>query len=99
MFARIGRFCARRRRLVLLGWLLLTVAGAVASGPVFARLDSGQASGRFESIQAYDLLAEHAAYGGRVLGLVDGVPVADPGSARRCWPPPGTSARCPASAG
>ncbi len=78
MFARIGRFCARRRRLVLLGWLLLTVAGVAASGPVFARLDSGQASDRFESIQAYDLLDRHATYGGRVLGLVDGVRVTDP---------------------
>ena len=78
MFARIGRFCARRRWLVLTGWLLVVVAGAGASGPVFARLDSGQASDRFESIQAYDLLADHATYGGRVLGLVDEVRVADP---------------------
>ena len=78
MFARIGRFCARRRRLVVAGWLLVAIAGGTASGPVFARLESGQASGRFESIQAYDLLGNEAQYGGRVLGLVDGVRVSDP---------------------
>ena len=55
MFARIGRFCARHRWLVLTSWLLLAVAGVGASGPVFAGLQSGQASGRFESIQAYDI--------------------------------------------
>src|SRR4051812_9269521 len=78
VFARIGRFCARRGWLVLAGWLLVVVAGAGASGPVFARLESGQASGRFESIQAYDILADHGRYGGRVLGLVDEVRVSEP---------------------
>ena len=38
VFAAIGRFCARRRWPVLAAWLLLVAAGAVASGPVFARL-------------------------------------------------------------
>jgi len=78
VFAPIGRFCARWRWLVVAGWLLVTVAGAAASGPVFARQESGPASDRFESIRAYELLGEHARYGGRVLGLVDGVPVTDP---------------------
>src|SRR5215203_6680026 len=62
VFALIGRFCARRRWLVVAGWLLVTVAGAAASGPVFARLESGPASDRFESIRAYELLGEHARY-------------------------------------
>jgi putative drug exporter of the RND superfamily len=78
VFALIGRFCARHRWPVVAGWLLIVVAGAGASGPVFARLETGQASDRFESIQAYELLGEHGRYGGRVLGLLDGVQVADP---------------------
>ena len=78
VFVAIGRFCVRRRWLVLLGWVLLVAAGAVASGPVFAGLESARASDRLESIQAFDVINDNAAYGGRVLGLVDDVRVADP---------------------
>ncbi|HVD29554.1 MAG TPA: hypothetical protein VNC79_13795, partial [Mycobacteriales bacterium] len=78
MFGRIGRFCVRRRWLVLAGWVAFVAAGAVASGPVFAGLEGGRASGNFESIQAYDLLGDNSAYGGRVLVLVDDVRMSDP---------------------
>jgi putative drug exporter of the RND superfamily len=78
VFAAIGRFCVRRRWLVLLGWVLLVAAGAVASGPVFAGLEAARASDRLESIQAYDVFDDNATYGGRVLGLVDDVRIADP---------------------
>jgi RND superfamily putative drug exporter len=79
MFARLGRFCTRRRWLVLLGWALLLVAGALASGPVFDELSGGGASERFESVQAGDIVRENAQYGSRLVGLVDDVKVADPG--------------------
>jgi RND superfamily putative drug exporter len=78
VFSSIGRFCARRRWPVLAAWALLVAAGAAASGPVFAGLQSGRASGRFESVQAYDVIGDHAEYGGRVLGLVDDARIADP---------------------
>jgi putative drug exporter of the RND superfamily len=78
VFAAIGRFCVRRRWLVLLGWVLLVVAGAVASGPVFAGLEAARASDHLESIQAFDVFDQNATYGGRVLGLVDDVRIADP---------------------
>ena len=78
MFATIGRFCVRRRWFVLVGWLVLVGAGAVASGPVFAGLETARASGNLESIQAYDVLGDNATYGGRVLGLVDDVRIDDP---------------------
>jgi putative drug exporter of the RND superfamily len=78
VFAAIGRFCVRRRWSVLLGWVLLVAAGAVASGPVFAGLEAARPSDRLESIQAYDVFDDNATYGGRVLGLVDDVRIADP---------------------
>ncbi|HEV7654819.1 MAG TPA: MMPL family transporter [Mycobacteriales bacterium] len=78
MFGAIGRFCVRRRWLVLLGWVVLVAAGGLASGPVFAGLRTTQASDRLESVQAFHLISDNATYGGRVVGLVDDVPVADP---------------------
>ena len=78
MFGAIGRFCARRRWPVLVAWMVLVAAGALASGPVFARLDASRASDRLESVQALDVIGDNATYGARVLGLVDDVPIADP---------------------
>jgi RND superfamily putative drug exporter len=78
MFVRIGRFCCRRRWVVLAGWLVLGVAGVLASGPVFADLQNGPLSRHFESVQGASLLNAQARYGTRVIGLVDGVPLADP---------------------
>jgi putative drug exporter of the RND superfamily len=78
VFARLGRFCARRHWLVLLCWLLFAVVGVVAAGPVFGRLSGGGLSGRFESVKAYDILSREAQYGGRIIGLVDDVRVSDP---------------------
>ena len=78
VFGAIGRFCARRRRLVLAAWVVLVAGGAVASGPVFAGLESSRASDRLESVRAFDVIGNNATYGSRVLGLVDDVPIADP---------------------
>jgi len=78
VFAAIGRFCARRRWLVLAAWVVLIAAGAVASGPVFGGLEASRASDRLESVRAFDVIGDNATYGSRVLGLVDDVPIADP---------------------
>jgi putative drug exporter of the RND superfamily len=78
VFSRLGAFCVRRRRLVLALWLLVGVAGALASAPVFGRLEGGGASHRFESIRGSDIRTDGAAYGGRVLAVLAGVPVTDP---------------------
>ena len=77
MFGTIGRFCVRRRWLVLAGWVIFVAAGALAAGPVFSGLETGRASDNYESIQAYDILGDNSPYGGRVLGLVDDVRMAD----------------------
>lgn len=58
--------------------MLLVAAGAAANGPVFGGLESARASDNLESIQAYDVIGDNSAYGGRVLGLVDDVRIADP---------------------
>jgi putative drug exporter of the RND superfamily len=77
VFGAIGRFCVRRRWLVLAAWVVLVAAGGLASGPVFAGLDSSRASDRLESVRALDLIGDNATYGARMLGLVDDVPIAD----------------------
>jgi len=64
--------------LVLAAWVVLVAGGAVASGPVFAGLESSRASDRLESVRAFDVIGNNATYGSRVLGLVEDVPIADP---------------------
>ena len=78
MFARLGRFCVRRRRLVLAAWVLVVVAGVAAAGPVFAALEGGRLSGRFESVQGYDRLGDNARFGQREHMHVDDARIADP---------------------
>ncbi|GAA3382839.1 MMPL family transporter [Cryptosporangium minutisporangium] len=77
MFARLGRFCYRHRKLVVVLWLLVFVAGIANTGRVTDRLGGGQqASESMESVRAATLLTESSEYGGRVSAVVDGVPVA-----------------------
>ena len=77
MFARIGRFCVRRRWFVLAAWVLVVLGGGAAAGPVFGVLEPGRASDRLESVQGFDLL-DNAAYGQRLILLVDDARIADP---------------------
>ena len=78
VLTRLGRFCFRRRWLVLAAWALLVASGAVASGPVFAGLQGGGGSQRFESIQGMDIVGDNARYGSRLVVLVDDVRIPDP---------------------
>jgi hypothetical protein len=78
VFARIGRFCVRRRWFVLAAWVLVVLGGGAAAGPVFAALDAGRPSDRLESVQGFDRLGENAVYGQRLILLVDDARIADP---------------------
>ncbi|GAA0381870.1 putative membrane protein [Acrocarpospora corrugata] len=76
MFAALGRLCFRHRRLVLLFWTGLLVAGFAFGSQVFGRLEPQRAAPVFESVRGANLLDEHSPTGGRVTGLLDGPPVA-----------------------
>ncbi len=78
MVARVGRFAFRHHWWVLLGWVLAAVVGALASGPVFARMVSDNIPTQLESVKAANVLASEADLGGQVIGLLDQV---DPRSA------------------
>ncbi|WP_170322915.1 MMPL family transporter [Acrocarpospora macrocephala] len=75
MFAALGRLCFRRRRLVLLLWTGLLLAGFGFGSQVFDRLEPQRASPVFESVRGANLIDEHSPTGGRVTGLLDGPPV------------------------
>ena len=86
MFARLGRFAYRRRRLVVAVWALVFVAGIVFGTQVFTRtksnLNGGAAS---ESVQADRRLndaridvGQGGAKGSDFAAVVDGRPVDDP---------------------
>ena len=50
MFASLGRFATRRRRLLLFGWLVLFVVGLVVGGGVFMKLKTPNGSTTAESV-------------------------------------------------
>ncbi|GES21704.1 putative membrane protein [Acrocarpospora pleiomorpha] len=75
MFAALGRLCFRHRRLVLLLWTLLLLAGFGFGSQVFDRLEPQRASPVFESVRGANLIDEHSPAGGWVTGLLDGPPV------------------------
>ncbi len=78
LIARIGRWCFRRKWWVLAIWLVGTVAGGLAAGPVFNSLSGSGGPKSMESVQAQDVLNAGSDKGGTVTALVDGV---DPRSA------------------
>ena len=54
MFATIGRFTARHRRALLLGWLALLVIGIVVGAGVFDKLKESNGNSNAESVQRPD---------------------------------------------
>jgi putative drug exporter of the RND superfamily len=78
MFATIGRFAHRRRRLILVAWLLLVVTGFTVGGGVTDKLSNKMdgAEGT-ESGEVHDLLEELRTHGSQVVAVVDGTPVDD----------------------
>ena len=82
MLEALGRFCHRRRRLVMTGWALLFVFGLTVGGQVFGRLHAPGGSGSAESVQAFNRLDDASAAGQRLLAVVDGPTVTDPAVGR-----------------
>src|SRR5262245_46793457 len=79
MLGRLGRFCARHRRVVLVAWLIVFVVGLLAAGSVTERLSGGSgAASTHESVAAGQLLANHDTTGTKISAVVDGVGVDDP---------------------
>ena len=73
LIARIGRWCFRRKWWVLAIWLVGTVAGGLAAGPVFNSLSDSDGPKSMESVQAQEVLDAGSDKGGTVTALVDGV--------------------------
>ena len=63
MFATIARFCVRRRRWVLAGWMLLFVAGIMIGSMVFGRLKDSNGGAGTESMQGYNIMQKAASMG------------------------------------
>jgi putative drug exporter of the RND superfamily len=80
MLATIARFCVRRRRWVLAAWVLLFVAGIVIGSQVFSRLKDSNGGPGSESVQGASIVAKAAAVGPSAVVLVNGPPVAAPGT-------------------
>src|SRR3954447_6355726 len=78
--ARVGHWCFRRRWWVLLIWVAGMVVGGISAGPVFASLNSSNGPRSLESVRANEVLRQGSNQGGTVVGLVDGVDPAAPGT-------------------
>lgn len=72
MFAGIGRFCIRRRRLVLVASLVLFVVGIGVGGQVFGHLRESNGSAGAESVRGFQLLDRVSGRGPGVVAVVDG---------------------------
>ncbi|MCW3817569.1 MMPL family transporter [Micromonospora sp. DR5-3] len=73
MVARIGAFCFRYRWAVLIGWLLIMVAGVAAAGPVITKVTTTRAVQGTESDDAQRVVRAEADHGLRMVTLVDGI--------------------------
>src|SRR5258705_13833272 len=73
LIARIGRWCFRRRWWVLAIWLVGTVVGGLAAGPVFNSLTESNGPKSMESVQALDALRAGSDKGGVAAAVVDRV--------------------------
>ncbi|GAC1323327.1 MAG: MMPL family transporter [Mycobacteriales bacterium] len=62
-----------------MGWLAFLVIGFGVGGSVFGRLDDPGGSARAESVRGFRLLDEARSTGARIVAVVDGAAVDDPG--------------------
>jgi RND superfamily putative drug exporter len=79
MAQRLGSFVVRRRRAVIITWILLIVAGATIGSSAFSVLSSEFGAGdATESGQVAQRLDDLAETGGEIAIIVDGIDVDDP---------------------
>ncbi|MGY0237142.1 MMPL family transporter [Longispora urticae] len=78
MVTKVGSFCHRNWRWVMLGWLALLVGGGAAIGPVFDSIGDTKPPVGLESVTASQVVKEGGDRGIQIIGLVEGV---DPASA------------------
>jgi RND superfamily putative drug exporter len=71
--ARLGRWCFRRRWWVLAIWLVTSVAGGLASGPVVGGLADDNRPTHIESVKANEVLTTGSETSGTVSALIDQV--------------------------
>ena len=80
MLTTIARFCVRRRRWVLAAWTLLFVAGITIGSMVFGRLHDSNGAAGTESVQGSNIMQQASSMGPTAVVLVEGPPVAAPGT-------------------
>jgi RND superfamily putative drug exporter len=73
----LGRFSFRHRKLVLLAWVVVLLAGFTIGTEVFGRLSNGGGGDSWESVQGFQRLDDEGAYGERLSAIVDGAPADD----------------------
>jgi RND superfamily putative drug exporter len=78
LLTRLGTFCVRRRRLILLAWLGLFVTGILIGGEVFTHLKESNGSSSAESVHGFNLVAKVSTRGGSMVAVIDGARVSDP---------------------
>jgi len=78
LLTRVGTFCVRRRRLILLAWLGLFVTGILIGGQVFTHLKESNGSSSTESVHGFNLIAKVSTHGGSLVAVIDGARVSDP---------------------
>ena len=81
MFAAIGRFTTRHRRLLLFGWLIFFVVGIVVGAGVFGKLKDTGGNSDADSVQGQQLLDAASTHGVPLVAVVDGPAVNDPSTA------------------
>jgi RND superfamily putative drug exporter len=78
VFHSLGRVMYRRRRLVLVVWLVLFAVGIVVGSAVFNNLKDSNGGSSSPSVQGFKILDDASSTGPSMVAVVDGKPVDDP---------------------
>src|SRR3954449_2131336 len=77
-FTRIGEFCLRHCRTLLVGWVLFFVVGIVVGGQVFGHLKESNGSSSSESVRGFNPVDDAVNHGADLVAVIDGAPANDP---------------------